>query len=300
MEMVHFIPPNQRRFALLAAQSDSTPVLLTGQSGTGKSALARWIHQNGPRASKVLVEATHATPPLGVAIGRPAISGQKRMPTPLATLLAAAQGGTLVVHEVGEWPLAEQKVLLQFVKTKSVSADVTTLLNVRVIATTSQGLEGRAQGGLFNPELFERLSALTVDMPALAQRPDEFEEIVLGLRDELGRGLHKEFVTQVSDEAWAKLRAYDWPGNLRELRNVLSVAMARASTQTLEARDLPDFGPTNETFRGSRAEFEKIYLLEVLKSAGDQVEVAAGLARMDRQAFEQQLKLHGIHPPHTP
>src|SRR4051794_37980670 len=134
MEMVHFIPSSQRRLALLAAQADSAPVLIYGGSGTGKGAIARWIHSNGSRAARIFLIA--------------------KQDKPIIDQILEAQGGSLTIPEIGEWPLAEQKALLGYLKSKSVphpdGSNTPMLANVRIIGTTSQTLEGRAQGGLFN------------------------------------------------------------------------------------------------------------------------------------------------------
>src|SRR4051794_5379403 len=124
MEMVHFIPSSQRRLALLAAQSDTAPVLIVGGSGTGKGAIARWIHENGPRVARPIVSADHKSS--------------------LSAQILKAQGGTLVIDEIGEWPLGEQRVLLDYLKTHSIphldASGMRMLANVRVITTTSQSL----------------------------------------------------------------------------------------------------------------------------------------------------------------
>src|SRR5689334_18080681 len=114
MEMVHFIPPGQRRLAMLAAQADSAPALIYGASGTGKGAIAQWIHSNGPRAGKPFITADHDSL--------------------LILQIQKAQGGTLVVPEVGEFPFGEQKALLNFLKTRSVTQPdgIRALANVRV------------------------------------------------------------------------------------------------------------------------------------------------------------------------
>src|SRR6185437_10199927 len=196
--MVHFIPPNQRRLVILATQADSAAVLICGASGTGKGAIAKWIHQNGPRAGFPLVEANHETP--------------------LIAQIPQAQGGTLVVPELADWPLSEQMVLLQFLKTKSIRQnDVTTLANIRVIATSAPGIDSRAQGGLFNPDLLEALNVFRIEMPSLAERIEEFEDIVLSLLHEITHDVHREHLRSISREAWSLLRGYDWPGNIREL-----------------------------------------------------------------------------------
>src|SRR5690606_30571368 len=161
-----------------------------------------------------------------------------------------AQGGTFVIHEVGNWPLGEQKILLNFLKTKSVPMEakgnvsmlLPMLLNVRVIASTSQMLEGRAQSGMFNDELLKRLNVFRIEMPPLARRTEEFGDIVMGLMNEITHELHKEHLRSISPEALSLIRQYEWPGNIRELRNVLRVAVINAQGDRIEVGDLPDFG----------------------------------------------------------
>lgn len=282
MEMVHFIPPGQRRFAMLAAQADQAPVLIHGGSGTGKGAIARWIHQNSPRAARPFVQATHDQP--------------------LVQQLPLAQGGTLVIPEIGEWPLGEQKVLQSFLETKSIphSAEAATespmrmLLNVRIIATTSQALEGRAQGGLFNIRLLQKLNVFRIEMPELSKRSEEFEDIVYGILGEITRELHREHLREISPQALVNLRAYEWPGNLRELRNVLRVAVIAAKGDRVEAADLPDFGHDRVDFRSTREEFEKIYILELLKTFDYQIERTCQVSRIDKAVLLSKMKKYGI------
>lgn len=278
MEMVHFIPSSQRRLALLAAQADLAPALVYGGSGTGKGAIARWIHTNGPRAGRVFLIASHEKS--------------------LTEQILQAQSGTLVVPEIGEWPLSEQKALLGFLKTKSVphpsGENLPTLANVRIIGTTSQALEGRAQGGLFNAELLEKLSSFRIEMPPLTKRSDEFEDIVLGILGEIARELHREHLRVFSPEAWNRLHSYDWPGNLRELRNVLRLATASAKGNQIETTDLPDFGYSRIDFRSTREEFEKVYILELLKSFNWDIQQTCKLTRIDQETLLNKIKHYGI------
>jgi DNA-binding NtrC family response regulator len=278
MEMVHFIPPSQRRIALLAAQADTAPVLILGGGGTGKGAIARWIHTHGPRAGRPLVTTS--------------------FDIPLVESLKNAQGGTLVIHEIGETNLSEQRTLLNYLTTKTVTVDgVPMLLNVRVMATTSHALEGRAQGGLFNAELLGKLNVYRLEMPALARRTEEFEDIVAGITGEITRELHKEHLRKLTPEAWGRLRSYDWPGNLRELRNVLRVAVIAAQGEEIDAEDLPDFGHDRVDFRATREEFEKIYLLEILKTLDWQIDKTCQVTRMDKATLLHKMARYGITQP---
>ncbi len=278
MEMVHFIPPSQRRLALLAAQADSAPALIYGGSGTGKSAIGCWIHSNGPRAAQSFVHAVQSKP----------LGGQ----------ILQAQGGTLIIPEMGEWSLSEQKVLLGYLKTKVIVSHEGEVLpmiaNARIIGTTSQALEGRAQGGLFNIELLEKLNVFRIEMPPLSKRLEEFDDIVMGFMGEMTRQLHKDHLRALAPEVWDRLRSYDWPGNLRELRNVLRYAVATAKTDRIEFSDLPDFGYARVDFRATREEFEKIYLLELLKTFNWEIDKTCRMTRIDKNALLSKIKHYGI------
>jgi DNA-binding NtrC family response regulator len=278
MEMVHFIPPGQRRLAMLAAQADTAPALISGASGTGKGAIARWIHLNSPRAAHPFITAA-----------------RDRL---FISQVAEAQGGTLVVSDIGEWPLSEQRAILNFLKTKSVphSANpaLPMLLNVRLIATTDQLLEGRAQGGLFNPELLSRLNVFRIEMPPLVRRREEFDDIALGILGEITRELHKEYLRALSPAAWEALHSYEWPGNIRELRNVLRMAVISSRGDQIEAHDLPALGQDRIDFRATREQFERTYLLELLRTFNWDVERTCQMARMDRATLLAKMQRYNI------
>lgn len=276
--MVHFIPPCQRRLAMLAAQADSDPILISGASGTGKSAIARWIHANSPRSAKPFVVA--------------------QLEKPFISQIVPTQGGTLLITEISEWPLGEQKAILKFLKTKSVphteNNQTQILLNVRVIATTDHSLEKRSQGGLFNGELLEKLNTFRIEMPPLSKRSEEFEDIVLGIVSEITRELHKEHIKSVSEEAFAALKSYEWPGNLRELRNVLRLAVVSSKRNPIELSDLPEFRQDRIHFRATREQFEKIYILELLKTYDWQIEKICRISQLDESTLMSKIKKYEI------
>ncbi len=278
MEMVHFIPPSQRRLALIAAQADTAPVLIHGASGTGKGAIAKWIHQNGPRATLPFIV---ATPDIG-----------------LVEQIRQAQGGTLLIGELGSLPLAEQKTLLNFLNTKTVphpeNPKMPMLVNTRIMAATSQGLEARARAGLFNPDLLQKLNVFRLEMPPLHQRSEEFEDIVLGITGEITREVHKEHLRSLSPGSWELLKNYDWPGNIRELRNVLRIAVIAAAGDRIEVSDFPKFGHEKLDFRATREAFEKIYITELLKSFDWQIDKTCRMTRMDKETLLEKISLYGI------
>ena len=283
MEMVHFIPPSQRRIALLAAQADPSAVLIHGASGTGKGAIARWIHSNGPRA------------------GLPFVTAQRDLP--LLSQIPAANGGTLFIEEIGERPLSEQKLLLELIQLRSIphpeNPSLRMLMNVRLITSSGRSLDGRAQGGLFNPLLLEKLNAFRIEMPDLASRED-FRDVVEGILGELVREVHKEHLKRMSVGTWDQLRSYEWPGNLRELRNVLRIAVLSAQGDELLETDLPQFGHDQNDFRNTREAFEKIYLAELLRSFDGEIDRACKMTQMDPLLFRQKLQKHGLQPSRTP
>ncbi len=278
MDMVHFIPSSQRRLAVLAAQADPAPVLIYGQSGTGRSALAHWIHTQGPRATLPFITANHSNS--------------------LVSQLIKAQGGTLLISEIGEWPLAEQKILLEFVRTKAIphsSQNGTQMIvNTRIMCSTSQILEGRAQGGLFNSKLLQKLNVFRIEMPDLCKRQSEFEDIVTGILKEITHEIHREHIRGLSEAAWAGLKDYEWPGNLRELRNVLRIAIIRAQGDIIEKFNLPKFGKNRVDFRATREKFEKIYITELLKSFDWQLDRTCQESHLDKKVLMKKIEKYGI------
>ncbi len=279
--MVYFVPAKQRKIALAAAQSDDDPVLIIGGSGTGKGALARWIHQNSSRSSQPLIETEKSR----------SISDQIR----------EANSGTLIVDDVSTYPVAEQIVLLNFLKTRMIpmnakSADkaVPMIANVRIIATSSPQIDSRARAGMFNDELLLRLSKNRLEMPPLVEREEEFGDIAMGILHEITHELHKEYIKGFSEQVWSQLKNYDWPGNLRELRNVLRVAILTCDSERVESSDLPDFGHDKINFQATRSEFEKIYLSELLRSFNHDLDKVARASRMERMPLLEKLKRYGL------
>ena len=131
-------------------------------------------------------------------------------------------------------------------------------------------------------------------MPSLAERIEEFEDIVAGILNEITRELHKQHIRSVSIEALQHLRSYDWPGNIRELRNVLRVAVLAAKNELIEISDLPDFGHDRVDFRATREQFEKVYLLEILKTSKFEIDLACQMTRMTKDVLLAKISKYGI------
>ena len=276
MSMVYFIPASQRKIALAAAQADDEPVLVLGGTGTGKGALAKWIHHNSARAAL----------PLHIATRERTLAEQIR---------ECKNGSTLFIDDIANYPMSEQMALLNFLKTKAVSIhSVPTLMNVRIITTSVPQIDSRARAGMFNDELLLRLSKNRIEMPNLSERSEEFEDIAMGILAEITHEIRKEYITGFHEQVWRKLRDYDWPGNLRELRNVLRMAAVSAEKARIELKDLPDFGHDKIDFHATRSEFEKVYLSELLKSFNHDLDKVARAGRMEKITLLEKLKRLGL------
>ncbi len=285
MKMVHFISPEQRIQLSKAALDDRKPVLLVGESGTGKGALANWIHQQSARSDQPLLT----------------IDLRNSPPESIPDLLIQAGAGTVVIHEIGSWPLREQKTVLQLLETHSVATlpdpEPRRLVQARVIATTGHDLAGRVAAGLFNAELLRRLSAFKIEIPNLKSRKDELPQITETLLQEIVHDLRKSHLRGISPEVATKFAVYDWPANLRELRNVLKLAAARATgDSTIEIGDLPDFGAEKLDFHATREQFEKIYLCELLKSCRGNLKDASRASRIELGMLVAKMNQYGIEP----
>jgi hypothetical protein len=142
--------------------------------------------------------------------------------------------------------------------------------NVRIFATTSRPLETRAEAGFFNLDLLDRLKRSRIEMPSLRDRRDEFEDIALTLLQELTHTLKKDYVRSFEPKAFAALKEHTWPGNLRELRNVLHAAIESTEGDRVQLKDLPNFAEERAEFLSTRAEFQKLFrTLGLVKSDDD-------------------------------
>jgi transcriptional regulator with PAS, ATPase and Fis domain len=218
-----------KRQARRVAQADST-VLLLGETGTGKELLAHGIHAASPRAAKPFIGINIAAVPetlleaefFGVAPG--AFTGADRKGRD--GKFKAADGGTLLLDEIGDMPLALQSKLLRVLQEQEVEplgSNRVQRVDVRVIAATSRDLQAMVAAGTFRADLYYRINVLPIRLPALRERFGDLEALVDALADDIARrsGLpHKG----LGAEALALLERHDWPGNIRELRNVLEQA----------------------------------------------------------------------------
>lgn len=235
-------PAFQRALANLERAAPSQiPVLLQGESGTGKELFARALHAASPRAGGplVVVDCTGLSETLfeSELFGheKGAFTGAATRKTGLAE---AAHGGTLFLDEIGEVPLATQAKLLRLIESGSfrpVGSLRTLHSDFRLVAATHKPLADMVVNGSFRQDLYYRINAFTLRLPALRERAEDLPLLI----DSLLRRTAQGTPWQVAPEAMAWLQAYQYPGNIRELRNVLERAQLMASDGVIRRRDLP-------------------------------------------------------------
>jgi len=244
-----FVASSPQTAALLevaakAAASDAT-VLLTGESGTGKSLLARHIHQLSPRRGGPFVGVACTT--LSEHLLESELFGHVRGAFTGAIKdkpgrLEAAEGGTVFLDEIGDLSLALQAKLLRFLQEKTferVGGSETLQIDARIIAATNQDLEQLVKEKRLREDLYYRLNVIELRLPPLRDRPAEISVLAAAFI-EAAAATHGKKALEMSPEASAALLAYLWPGNIRELRNVIERAVVLCRGDTITVNDLPD------------------------------------------------------------
>ena len=225
-----------------AAQYKTT-VLILGGSGTGKELIARGIHQSGPRSEAALVPVNCGGIPetlleselFGYKKG--AFTGAERNKN---GLFQEAEGGTILLDEIGELPLPLQVKLLRVLQEneiRPIGDSKSMKVDVRVLAATAKDLEKEVQKGTFRKDLYYRLNVLTIKLPPLIQRTEDIPLLCMHFLHRFNKILGKE-VKGLTSDAMAQLLGYHWPGNVRELENVLERAMVITDDSQLLAEHL--------------------------------------------------------------
>jgi NtrC-family two-component system response regulator AlgB len=231
----------------LAFKAAVTPVtiMILGESGTGKTVLARAIHERSPQKDNNFV--TVSCPSLSRELLESELFGRVRGAYTGAVndawgKVAAADGGTLFLDEIGELPLEIQPKLLRLLQEKEyerLGETKTHRANVRVITASNRDLEQAVREGRFREDLFYRLNVITLKLPPLRERREDLKRFAQGYLQFFASQCGKR-ITAFSPEAEQAMKAYTWPGNLRELRNVVEHAVILASSDQVALADLPD------------------------------------------------------------
>lgn len=307
-----------KRTARRAASSDAT-VLLLGETGTGKELMAQAIHAASGRASKPFVGINIAAIPdtlleaefFGVAPG--AYTGADRKGR--SGKFKLADGGTLFLDEIGDMPMAVQAKLLRVLQEQEVEplgSNRVERINVRVIAATSRDLPAMVAAGQFRADLFYRLNVLPLRLPPLRERVADLDALAEHLLDDIARRSHMPHKS-LSAEALAALAQHPWPGNARELRNVLEQAALMSDGMTLNVSDLqqalPGLQPGlistapqhqaaalmplaevgHKTLPAAVAELEAAYIAQALAQTGGNKQAAAKLLGIARATLYEKM-----------
>jgi DNA-binding NtrC family response regulator len=304
--------PMQELFGLIArAARSSSTVLITGESGTGKELVARAIHETSERKGSFVPVNCAAIPAelmeaeLFGHTGQ-AFTGARQA---RAGLFESADDGTLFLDEIGEMPTALQPKLLRVLQegtVRRVGADLEREINVRVIAATNRDLEREVSEGRFRQDLYWRLNVIHLSIPPLRERPFDIpllvEHFINKIAEKSGRPpLH------VPPETLAMLTAYSWPGNARELENVIERACALTAGPSLTPDDLPERVRSNgqtgaliaraKERRMTLRELERDYIVEALGMTGGNKSRAAEILGIDRRTLHRKLDEYRAEDP---
>lgn len=238
------------------AASESS-VLLRGESGTGKEVLARVLHENSPRAGKPMIRVHCAS--LSPSLLESELFGHVKGAFTGAHQdregrFEAAHGGTLFLDEIGDISLETQIKLLRVLQERCfepVGSVRTIHVDVRLITATHQNLEQLIEEGKFREDLFYRLNVISMELPPLRERREDIVELALHFLNRTARQMGKP-LTLMEEAALTVLENYDWPGNIRELENVIERAVVLAEGSTLRLQDLPAQLMSGEPHQGQR------------------------------------------------
>jgi len=290
--------------ARMVAQSDAS-VFIQGASGTGKELLARAIHRAGSRAGRPFVAVNCAAIPENLLESE--LFGHRKGSFTGAVydhkgLIPAADGGTLFLDEIGDMPLALQAKLLRVLQDKEVRAVGATQgapVDVRVISATHRDLESHMKAGGFREDLYYRLNVVSLVLPPLAERREDIVPLAMHyLRSTAAR--YRKDVQAFAPEALQILVAAPWPGNVRQLINVVEQAVALCSSAVAPAslvqQALKEEPTPLASLEQARGAFEREYLVRILRITGGSVTRAARLAQRNRTEFYKLLERHRLEP----
>jgi DNA-binding NtrC family response regulator len=290
----------------LRAAKRATTILITGETGTGKARLARSMHEAGSGPDAPFVVISCASLPEGLAESElfgheaDAFSGAAGR---RAGRFELAQGGSVLLERVEDLPPAVQGKLLRVLQERTferVGGNRSLRMDARVIATSAASLSDLVADGRFREDLYWRLDVVHLQVPPLRDRPEDVAELARAACEDVAEGR-----CRLSKEGVALLERQLWPGNVRQLRNVLERAAALAEAQRLgpdeleaalaETRGSPDRAIAELAAAGlSLSEIEALYIRRVLQQTGGRIGRAAGILGIHRKTLLDKRKRHGL------
>lgn len=310
-EMLGDSPVMQSLYDQLERIADSeASVLITGESGTGKELVARSIHEKSRRANKPFVAVNCAA--LSETLLESELFGHAKgaftdAKTERKGLFLEADGGTLLLDEMGEMPVAMQVKLLRALEENSVrpvGSDKEVPFDVRILTATNRDLDTAVAEQRFREDLFYRINVIQIELPPLRARGTDILMLSQHYIEQFSARSSKE-VVGISEPAAEKLLSYTWPGNIRELRNVMERGVALTRFDKLAVDDLPKkiqnyqssqvyIGGSDPTEMVPMEEIERRYILHVLETVGQNKTLAARVLGLDRKTLYRKLKQYGV------
>lgn len=290
----------------MVAESNAN-VLITGESGTGKELVARAIHNNSLRKSKPFVIVDCTTIPENLLESelfgheKGAFTGASERKT---GLIEIANEGTVFLDEIGELPMFLQKKLLRFLQEKEIQRIGSTQrikVDVRVISATNRDLEKAVQEGSFREDLYWRLNVVRINLPPLRERKEDIPLLVNHFLNKFSKENNKP-IPQLEPEVMELLLSYDWPGNIRELANVMERAVVLSPSGLISIKHLPrriqektGWIAKNESSL-NLLELEKSLIIKALNTTGWNQTKAAEILGISRKQLRTKMKHHGLLP----
>ena len=294
--------------AKLIAASDAS-VLIQGQSGTGKELFAQAIHLASPRRAKPFVAINCAALPENLLESE--LFGHSKGAFTGATrdhqgLMLSAQGGTLFLDEIGDMPLAVQAKLLRALQARvirPVGASTDIAIDVRVICATHKNLIEEMQNSRFREDLYYRINVVSLEIPPLAARREDIGLLANHFLDNLNQKYNKnpsKKINGFAPDALEALLTAPWPGNVRQLQNVIEQVVVLTTSPIISAglvqKALLNNMASMTTFDVARKNFEQQYLINLLKATHGNVTQSARIAGRNRTEFYKILERHHIDP----
>ena len=289
----------------MAVAATSVTVFISGETGTGKEIFAKAIHEGSERSDAPFIGVNCGALPEQL-LESELFGHEKGAFTGAATrhegLFQAANGGTLFLDEIGDMPLSLQVKLLrvlQDMEVRPVGSTKTYPIDVRIISASHRDLDEMVNSGEFRADLYYRLKVVPLAMPKLSERREDIPLLAVHFLEQHAQANNKK-KKHLSPESLDYLMEAEWPGNIRQLNNVIELCATLGKTETIALSLIKmgcqDRSKQMKTLKEAKLEFEKNYLISILKMSAGHVTNAAKTAGRNRTEFYKLLNLHNIEP----